>query len=77
MLDIYNYIPEKNHLWRVYSFAPVLYLQCALHVMLFRMLNMFCTFTLVLCEVCVQCPLSLFFCSSLILAFSVCFCGTV
>jgi len=30
---IYNYIPETNHVSRVYSFAAVLYLQFVLHVM--------------------------------------------
>jgi hypothetical protein len=30
---IYNYIPETNHVARVYSVAAVLYLQFVLHVM--------------------------------------------
>jgi len=46
MTCIYNYLPETNRVSRVYSVAAVLYLQFVLHVMLFRMLNMFCTFTL-------------------------------
>jgi hypothetical protein len=46
MLCIYNYLPETNRVSRVYSVAAVLYLQFLLRVMLFRMLNMFCTFTL-------------------------------
>ena len=33
--------------------------------MLFRMLNMFCTFNLVHSKVCVQWPIWLFFCNSL------------
>ena len=33
---IYNYIPETNRVSTVYSAAAVLYLQSALHVMLFR-----------------------------------------
>ena len=33
---IYNYIPETNHVSRVYSVAAVLYLQFVLHVMLHR-----------------------------------------
>ena len=61
MQGIYSHIPETNHASRVYSFVAVLYLQSVLHVMLFRMLNMFCTFTLVLSEVCVQCPTPLLF----------------
>jgi hypothetical protein len=36
MQDIYNYIPETNHVSGVYSVAAVLYLQLVLHVMLFR-----------------------------------------
>ena len=45
MQDIYNYIPDTNHVCRVYRVAAVLYLQFVLHVMLFRVLNMFHTFT--------------------------------
>ena len=33
--SIYNYIPETNHVARVYSVAVLLYLQFVLHVMLF------------------------------------------
>ena len=36
MQDIYNYIPEKNPVSRLYSVATVLFLQFMLHVMLFR-----------------------------------------
>jgi hypothetical protein len=36
MQDIYNYLPETNHVSRVYIVADVLYLQFVLHVMLFR-----------------------------------------
>jgi hypothetical protein len=56
MQGTYNYIPETNHFSRVYSVAAVLYLQFVLHVMLFNMWNMFCTFTLLLPRVCVRCP---------------------
>ena len=35
MQGIYNYMPETNHVPRVYSVAAVLYLQSVLHVMLF------------------------------------------
>jgi len=34
--DIYNYVPETNHVSRVYNVAAVLYLQFVLHVMLLR-----------------------------------------
>jgi hypothetical protein len=36
MQGIYKYIPETNHVSRVYSVAAVLYLQFLLQVMLFR-----------------------------------------
>ena len=58
--NIYNYIPETNHVSTVYRVVAVLYLHFALHVMLFRMLTMFCTFTSVLSEVCAQCPVAAF-----------------
>jgi peptidoglycan biosynthesis protein MviN/MurJ (putative lipid II flippase) len=34
MKGIYNYIPETNHISRIYTVAAVLYLQSVLHVML-------------------------------------------
>jgi hypothetical protein len=61
MQGVYIYIPETNHVARVYTVAAVLYLQFVQHVMLFRVLNMFCTFTLVLPKVCLQCPKWVFF----------------
>jgi hypothetical protein len=36
MQGIYTYIPETNHVSRVYSVAAVLYLHSVLHVMLFH-----------------------------------------
>jgi hypothetical protein len=39
MQGIYNYIPDTNHVSRVYSFAVILYLQFMLHEILFFMLN--------------------------------------
>jgi hypothetical protein len=53
MQDISNYIPETNHVSTVRSVAAVLNLQFVLHVMLFRLRNMFCTFTIALSVVCV------------------------
>ena len=50
---IYNYIPEVNRVSKVYISAAVLHLQFVLHVMLFRILNMFCVFTSALSAVCV------------------------
>jgi hypothetical protein len=39
MQVIYNYIPETYHVYRVYNFVAILYLQFMVHVMLFPMLN--------------------------------------
>ena len=39
MQHIYNYIPDTNHVTRIYSFEAFLYLQFVLYVMLFIMLN--------------------------------------
>ena len=36
MHGIYNYIPETNHVSRVYSVAAVLYSQLVLHLVLIR-----------------------------------------
>jgi hypothetical protein len=36
MQGIYKYIPETNHVYRVYRVAAVLYLQFVPQVMLFR-----------------------------------------
>jgi len=54
MQNVYNYVLHTKHV------AAVLYLQSVLHVMLFRTLNGFCTSTLALPAVCVQCPMWLF-----------------
>jgi hypothetical protein len=35
MQGIYNYIPETNHVSRVYSVASMLYLEFMVHVMFF------------------------------------------
>jgi hypothetical protein len=60
MHGIYNYVPETNRISRVCSVAAVLYLQFALHVMIFRPWNVFCTFTSALPVVSVQCTIRLF-----------------
>ena len=65
--DIYNYTPETRNVSTVCNVAAVLGLQFVLHVMLFRS----CTFALAFPAVCVQCPIWLFFCSSLISCFPV------
>jgi hypothetical protein len=41
MQGIYNYIPETNHISRVYSVAAILRLLFMVHVMLLPMLNVF------------------------------------
>ena len=61
MQGIYNYMPETNHISRVYSVAAILYLQFVLHVILFRLLNIFYTFTFVLPIESVQRAIRLFF----------------
>jgi len=47
-----SYVPETNRVSRAHSVANVQNLQSVLHVMLFPMLNMFCTFTATLPAVC-------------------------
>jgi len=39
MKDIYNYIPETNHVSRVFSVAIILYLPFISHVILFHLFN--------------------------------------
>jgi len=63
MRVIYNYIPETNRVSTVYNVATVLYLQFVLHVTSLRPV------TVALSVGCMQCPIWLFFCSSLILCF--------
>ena len=54
---IYDYIPETNHVSRVRSVvAALLYLQFALHGMLFRRLHMFRTYICIL-KISVQGPI--------------------
>jgi len=77
MQGIYNYVPETNHVSRVHSVAEIQYSQFVLRVMLFQPRNMFCTFTLALSIVCVQCPIWLFFAVPLFCAFLVCGSGIV
>ena len=57
---IYKYVPETNHVSKVYSVVAILWLQFIVHIILFPML-IFDTFTPVLRTVCVQCPISLFY----------------
>jgi hypothetical protein len=77
MQGVYNYIPETNNFSTVYSVAAVLYLQFVIHVKLFRTWNMFCILKLVFSEVCVQCPISLFFAVPWFRVFPVCCSGIV
>ena len=64
MHGIYDYLLKTNHVSCVYSVAAVVYLRLVLHVMLFLMLNLFCTVTLVLSALCAV-PSVTVFCSSL------------
>jgi len=41
MQGIYNYIAETNHVSRLGTVAPVLYIQFMLHIILFHMLNVY------------------------------------
>jgi hypothetical protein len=59
MQGIYNYIPETPNVSKVYNVTAILQLQYMAHVMIFSMINaLYCT--LVLPEVCAQCPIWLF-----------------
>jgi len=58
MQGIFTYIPETNYIPREYSVAAILLLLFMVLIRLVSVLN--CTFTLVLSEVCVQCPIWLF-----------------
>jgi hypothetical protein len=58
MQGIYNYIPETNHVFRVYNVAAILWLQiCSIYKVSPPPppCKTFCT--LVLSEECVQCPI--------------------
>jgi hypothetical protein len=41
MQGIYNYMPETNHVSRVYSVASMLYLEFMVHVMFFSYADCF------------------------------------
>ena len=60
LCSLYSYVPELNHVYRACRVAAALFLQFMLHVMLFRMLNMLCTFTAALPAVSMQCTIWLF-----------------
>jgi len=53
------YIPKTNYVPREYSVAAIMLLLFMLLISLVSVLNLF-IFTLVLSEVCVQCPIWLF-----------------
>ena len=59
MQGIYTYIPETNYVPREYSVAAILLLLFMVLISLVSVLNLL-YFTLVLSEVCVQCPIWLF-----------------
>ena len=37
--SVYNYTPERHHVSTVYNVAAILWLKCAVHVMLFLLIN--------------------------------------
>ena len=59
MQGIYTYIPETNHVPRDYSVAAILLLLFMVLISLVPVFNLL-YFTLVLSEVCVQCPMWMF-----------------
>ena len=59
MQGIYTYIPETNYVPKKYSVAAILLLLFMGLLSLVPVL-IYCTFTLVLSEVCVQCQIWLF-----------------
>ena len=59
MQGIYTYIPETNYVPREYTVAAVLLLLFMVLILLLAVLNLL-YFTLVLSELCVQCPIWLF-----------------
>ena len=59
MQGIYTYIPETNYVPREYSVAAILLLLFMMLISLVSVLNLL-YFTLVLSEVCFQCPIWLF-----------------
>jgi hypothetical protein len=69
--SIYNYIPETNHVSRACNSAAFLCFLHVVHIMLCPCL-MFCTFTIALSEVFVQCPIWLFSVVPLFRALLVC-----
>ena len=74
MQCIYTYIPEIIHVPREYSVAAILQLLFMVHIALLSMLNV-CTFTSVLSDVCVLCPIWLFSVVPWFRAFPVCCSG--
>ena len=59
MQGIYTHIPETNYVPREYSVAVILLFLFMVLISLLAVLNLL-YFTLVLSEVCVQCPIWLF-----------------
>jgi len=59
MQGIYTYIPRTNYVPREYSVAAILLLLFMVLISLVPVLNLL-YFTLVLSEVCIQCPIWLF-----------------
>ena len=73
MQGIYTHIPETNYVPREYSVAAILLFLFMVLISLVSVLNLlYSTFTLVLSEVCVQCPIWPFSVFLLLHVFLVC-----
>jgi hypothetical protein len=69
MHGIYNYVPETNHVSRVYSVAAILYLQFVLHVILFPKINILNFHINTSRSMCAAPNIAIFLCSPLISCF--------
>ena len=69
MHGIYNYIPQTTPVSTVHNVTAVLYLQSVLHVMLFRLWNVYCTLHQHFPQYTWAVPNMTVFCSSLISCF--------
>jgi len=67
-------MPKSNNVSRVHNVAAILWSQYMISVMLFTITNVL-YFTLVLSEVCVQCPIWLLSVAPWCCAFQVCYSG--
>jgi hypothetical protein len=57
MQGVYSYVPDVNHVSKVYSVAGILQLQFMVHVTLLPMLNVLLYFYMSTFRIIVQCPI--------------------